>query len=288
MNGEALQTLEVPPSLRILTIFQDPKKNAWAEQGAKNEKETQLLLHATDNSNTQFAMLGLWAAQRHGVPMEPTFRIMVERFERSQVANGWWAYHFDHKGDLAYVKRFPSMICVGLLGLGIGRGLKLPTPGASRAPKEDLRILKGLAALSQDLGVAAGRPEDPLTKRGSYYLWSVERVAMLYDLPMIGDKDWYKWGTGILIAAQGSRGEWNNVLVNGKNFGGGRGISTMVVADTSFALLFLKRSHPLKELTAKLPFKARELNQGIARLLNGAPPLEPSTTTPSLGDKPNR
>jgi hypothetical protein len=194
MNREALQTLEVPHSLRVLTIFQDPKKNAWAEQGAKNDKEPQLLLHTTDNSNTQFAMLGLWAAQRRGVPMEATFRIMVERFERSQVANGWWTYTLDHKGDPAYIKEFPSMICVGLLGLGIGRGLKLPSPGSSRPLEADLRILKGFAALSQDLDVAAGRPEDPLTKRGSYYLWSVERVAMLYDLPMIGDKDWYKWG----------------------------------------------------------------------------------------------
>jgi hypothetical protein len=62
----------------------------------------------------------------------------------------------------------------------------------------------------------------------------------------------------------------------------------MVVADTSFALLFLKRSHPLKELTARLPFKAKELNQGIARLLSGAPPLEASTITPSRGGKPDR
>jgi hypothetical protein len=62
----------------------------------------------------------------------------------------------------------------------------------------------------------------------------------------------------------------------------------MAVADTSFALLFLKRSHPLKELTAKLPLKGKKLNQGIASLFNSVPPLEPSTTTQNRSDKPNR
>ena len=149
----------------------------------------------TDNSNTQFAMLGLWAAQRHGVPVETTFGLMVERFERSQVANGWWPYSFDAKGNLHFVKQHPSMICVGLLGLAIGRGSKLPAPGASQAAEMDLRILKGLAALSQDIGVASGGLEDRYVERGAYYLWSVERVAMLYDLSIIGDKDWYRLGS---------------------------------------------------------------------------------------------
>ena len=26
-----------------------------------------------------------------------------------------------------------------------------------------------------------------------YFLWSVERVAMLYDLKTIGGRDWYAW-----------------------------------------------------------------------------------------------
>lgn len=33
-----------------------------------------------------------------------------------------------------------------------------------------------------------------------YYLWSVERVAMLYNLQLIGQKDWYRWGADHLIA----------------------------------------------------------------------------------------
>jgi hypothetical protein len=224
-------------------------------------------------------MLGLWAAQRHDLPVGPTFRLMVERFERSQQADGWWSYAFVDEQS----SRHPSMLCVGLLGLAIGRGLKLPTPGTPQPGATDLRILKGLAALSQDIGMAAAGMEWPSAPRGIYYLWSVERVAMLYDLPTIGDKDWYRWGAGILVAGQNPGGEWSDILVSGKEIGHHWG----TVIATSFALLFLKHSHPMKDLTPKLPFKTKELNQGIARLLKGAPPLEPSTTTPRRGEKPD-
>jgi hypothetical protein len=280
--------LELPHALRALAVFRDPRKLPWHDPpgSEKNSRQT-VFVGTTDNSNTQFAMLGLWAAQRHELPVGPSFRLMVERFERTQVANGWWPYSFDSKGDLAYVKRRPSMLCVGLLGLGIGCGLQLPTPGASQPKGENSRVLIGLAALSQDLGVAAGGREDPNTMRGAYYLWSVERVAMLYDLPMIGDKDWYRWGAGIIVAAQQPGGEWPNVLVNGKDHIGPAGDKRPVI-DSSLALLFLKRSHPMKELTAKLPLRGKKLNQGVARLLSGAPPPEPSTDTPSRSDKPKR
>ena len=33
----------------------------------------------TDNSNTQFAILGIWAAGRHAVPMEKTLALLVKR-----------------------------------------------------------------------------------------------------------------------------------------------------------------------------------------------------------------
>jgi len=41
-----------------------------------------------------------------------------------------------------------------------------------------------------------------------YFLWSVERVAVLYDLKTIGGKDWYGWGAQILLANQRGAGNW--------------------------------------------------------------------------------
>jgi hypothetical protein len=129
-----------------LTVFQEPEKRVWIEQenSSPNWKESLSFAHPTDNSNTQFAMLGMWVARRYGVPMKPSFRVKLERFERTQVANGYWPYSFDSKGDANWVNRTPSMLCVGLLSLAIGRGLKLPTPGISQPAQVDPRILKGL------------------------------------------------------------------------------------------------------------------------------------------------
>jgi hypothetical protein len=42
----------------------------------------------SDNSNTQFAALGLWAAGRHGVPMARSLSLLARRFQVSQTREG--------------------------------------------------------------------------------------------------------------------------------------------------------------------------------------------------------
>jgi hypothetical protein len=70
-----------------------------------------------------------------------------------------------------------------------------------------------------------------------YYLWSVERVAVALNLDLIGNKDWYAWGSRILLSSQGEDGTWQ-----GEHDLGG--------VDTCFALLFLKRANLANDLTA--------------------------------------
>jgi hypothetical protein len=70
-----------------------------------------------------------------------------------------------------------------------------------------------------------------------YFLWSVERVGVIYNLRKIGSKDWYGWGAEILVANQTPQGKWEK---------GGNSNSTPVI-DTCFALLFLKRANLAKE-----------------------------------------
>ena len=108
----------------------------------------------------------------------------------------------------------------------------------------------------------------------------LERVAMLFNLPAIGVKDWYRWGAESLVANQSKNGAWTGASprpewAGKKNYDYGSSLST------AFALLFLKRSHPMKELTPKLPFTAKELNAGMTRLRpDDRFPLRP---TPSSG-----
>ena len=279
LDARALNGLHVPHELKPLTVFQDPKRLRWVEpRSSEFSHQSQLFVGATDNSNTQFAMLALWVAQRHGIPVEPTFRLMVERFEMTQRQDGWWPYdfRFDRRDTIGPL---PSMICVGLLGLAIGHGLTPERLGAAPRPPEDSRVENGLAALYREIGHPTRQMDIPvpfaIKNSPLYFLWSVERVAMLYNLPTVGDKDWFRWGAEMIVTNQKANGEWVS--------------SYGPVAGTSFALLFLKRSHPMKDLTPKLPYNAKELNQRIIRLGHGGSRLERPKTTPSDRDsKPER
>jgi hypothetical protein len=71
-----------------------------------------------------------------------------------------------------------------------------------------------------------------------YFLWSVERVGVVFDLKTINGKDWYNWGADIIMQFQRPDGSWND------RFPG--------ICDTCFALLFLKRVNIAKDLTNKL------------------------------------
>jgi hypothetical protein len=234
----------IPPSLRGLTVFQPP--NWLGLLDAPNRRE-EPLLPTTDNSNSQFAILALWAAQRHGVPMERTLRRVAQRYETSQNADGSWGYDYRRGGG---APERPAMTCVGLLGLAVGHGIG-QAPAAGRAV-QDPRLLAGFVALSKHVGAPAGRTQG-LPMANLYFLWSVERVAVLYDLQTIGGKDWYRWGAEILVANQGPHGNWAD--------GGYHGASP--VLDTSLALLFLKRANLAADLTRKLPFDPGALDDSI-------------------------
>jgi hypothetical protein len=65
---------------------------------------------------------------------------------------------------------------------------------------------------------------------------------MLYDLKTIGGKDWYGWGAQALLVNQRFDGSWANGRYPGANDH----------CDTCFALLFLKRSNLVPDLTENL------------------------------------
>ena len=261
-----IKKLGVPRSLQYLSVFKDRARLNWREPA-----ETALLhsldFGVTDNSNTQFAMLALWVAQQHEIPVRSTFDLLNERFERSQRIDGNWGYVTSSQATTT------SMTCVGLLGLAIGRGMPLSRASKPTPIVDDLRILGGLAAIYQEIGTPTGQMEKPVPHSEVYFLWSLERLGMLYNLPAIGDKDWYRWGAEDLVTNQSRDGSWGGATAKNAQqqaLCGGYGNAL----NPAFALLFLKRSHPMKDLTPKLAVNAKELNQGIARLLRDPKMLE--------------
>ena len=189
----------------------------------------------SDNSNTHFALLGIWAAQRHRIPTARTLNLIAKRFYTSQNKDGSWGYHYVYGGGDA---ERPPMTCVGLLGLAVAQGLAHDiNPSVLR--KQDPAIVNGLVALSKNVGVPQGRT-DNLPMANLYFLWSVERVAVVYDLPTIGKKEWYRWGAEILVANQIPPSELDKGAIGTKE----ATMAAKPVTDTCLALLFLKRAQP--------------------------------------------
>lgn len=275
----------VPATFRNLPVFQ-PLSAALLGDPLDRIHE---IRGTTDNSNSQFATLALWAARRHGVPMERTLTLISRRFRTSQNPDGSWGYHYRYGGG---DPERPPMTCVGLLGLAIGHGLAADQearenpalaqdrtqaaavaafyPPSSfllllldRAEKKqaldrakrrgkDVQILRGFVALNNHVGEPVERTEN-IPQRDLYFMWSLERVGVLYDLPTIGQKDWYRWGAEMLVANQMPQGHWDN---------GGYPAADPVI-DTCFALLFLKRGTLVADLTTKLPFDSKTLTASI-------------------------
>jgi hypothetical protein len=256
---------KAPPALRVLAIYQPPAKLLRPTEPL--DLQQVLYVGTTDNSNTQFALLALWAARRHGVPVGRTLRLAARRFERSQRPDGTWDYHYPTGGFGGAGRGTRAMTAVGLLALALRHGVK-DGPGPRR-PDAERRVVAGLAALSREIDVPTGQMERRVPLPGFFFLWSVERVGVLYGLPTLADRDWYRWGAEALVTNQTERGDWR-LSTHPRDLDPG-GIACV---RTAFALLFLKRSNLAPDLTAKLPFKTEELNRAVRAVRAGGAPAE--------------
>jgi hypothetical protein len=243
----------------------------------KPEKKGVLVDPNTDNSNSQFAILALWIARKHKLPLDSTLARSEQRFRLSLKTNGW--------GYIPGGRSSGAMTCVGLLGLAVGRG---------SAPEE--KKMEGQLHKLQDEGITSGlralaiymnNPTNDgsgINKYGPpgalnyYFLWSVERVGVLCKLETIGGKDWYRWGSQLLVPAQRLDGSWL-----------GRGNGGSPVIDTSMALLFLRRSDLLPDLRETLQKRLKITDPGLDKVISPkkspGEKSHPKSGTKSPGEK---
>jgi hypothetical protein len=176
--------------------------------------------------------------------------VRVERrFRATQNADGGWGYMLPARraaGMMMGSASRATMTCAGLLGVLAGHGAaadvrKRRDPKAEPRDVSKDKVLKaGLAALGGVIGEPTGDPRKAAAAgRAYYFLWSLERVAVILDLKTIGKKDWYGWGAEVLLANQQGDGTW-------------RGEYGDCGADTAFALLFLKKSNLATDLSARI------------------------------------
>jgi hypothetical protein len=227
----------------------------------------------SDNSNTQFATLGIWCARKHGVTIERATAALEERFRTSQLDDGGWSY-------MGGVFTTPAMTCAGLIGLAVSFGsndavLKNKPDAAGPAPEkgkkpalgDDPAVKRGLKKLGESItdaknGIVEDRGPRMRMRGGEldhnlYFLWSLERTAVIYGLDTIGKNDWYAWGSKAIVESQLDDGSWSSMFPGG--FPGD--------VSTPLALLFLNRANVAKDLTARITGLVRD--PGISTLKSG-------------------
>src|SRR5439155_26973342 len=166
--------------------------------------------------NTQFAMMGLWAARHHGIPVDGTLRI-CEAYFRMTHTNGTWPYtqSIDSQNG-----RGP-MTCAGLMGLAIGAGVVRDTqlktvpdskggkPPALKDPLNDPVVQAGLNFVGAQLAKMVGEGLQRV-QLDYYFIWSVERVGVTYSVTTMGGHRWHDIGSKILLLHQLPDGSWSN------------------------------------------------------------------------------
>lgn len=200
---------------------------------------------AGDNSNTQFAVLGLWVASRYGVPIDDAMKEVGSRFVSTQNEDGGWGYSIKNKTPDPSGQ---SMSSAGLFCLTVSRAtriraqLKERSAVVSRGEKETLlsdpNYAKGLQRVANFAkGISPG------TAR--YTIWAFERIGVLLGQEKLnGDVDWFQLGARALIQSQKTDGSWPGDKPES------------VLADACFASLFLRKAN---------------LGSDISRLLQGQP-----------------
>jgi HEAT repeats len=222
-----------------------------------------------DTSITQYALLGLWDAQRHGI------NVPIAVFER---AASWLAANQDSDGAFWYhpgndhYKPTQSVVAAGSANLlvcgAVLFGVDRITQKKAKAEKSDSVPLFGVLkkvdltpssstesklAIGKAKHVASGSSKvgksriDSGARRGMewldrnwigglptyfrfYYYYALERACTLSATDLIGDHDWYDEISDSVLKDQQPDGGWNS------NDPGGP------VANTAFALLFLSRA----------------------------------------------
>lgn len=156
--------------------------------------------NGADPSNSQFALLGLWEAQRIGVPVPAdTLNQAYAYWRTKQQRDGGWPYSSGSSG---------SMTCAGIASMLIAEDA-LDATGDASVRNQKIQCCQGNQGLTAvDYGVEwlsrnySIQTNPQGTGFWTYYLYALERVGRLTGLRFIGDHDWYREGCELLVQRQ--------------------------------------------------------------------------------------
>lgn len=188
--------------LESIQVDAGPRKGTWGYSGTRG---------TGDNSNTQFALLGLHEAARVGVEVrEETWRNALDYWLRTQKDDGSWGYYEDQPST-------GSMTCAGIASLIVTMD-KLPEYQGDATITGDSVACCGKQANIDRLELAFDwlgrhfsytRNPGPENSHLLYYMYGVERVGRLSGRRFflsgtrLADRhDWYREIAEWLVAHQ--------------------------------------------------------------------------------------
>jgi type II secretory pathway pseudopilin PulG len=186
-----------------------------------------------DNSNSQYALLGLNAAVEVGVPVRPEVWTLARTYwERAQKNDGGFSYTPEDRSPAT-----ASMTCAGISSLII-TGLKRFQGQEFLVGDQIQNCGKGGFNISLQRGTDwlaghffVGQNFGNSQQWKFYYLYGLERAGRLTGQRFFGDHDWYREGAEELIHDQDQLfGFWK-----------GFSLEQDPLVATSFALLFLAK-----------------------------------------------
>jgi hypothetical protein len=185
-----------------------------------------------DNSNTQFALLGLHEAALGGVDVpKEVWKRSEDHFLKSQLTDGGWHYRSDLNRGL---KGYGSMTCAGIASLYItGNQLDVSqetgwSDGVAHncgQYRQNDALNKGLQWMARNFTTDTNPGNGGAAWR-MYYLYAMERVGMISGLKFFGTHDWYREGAEALVNVQRDNGSFPSAPY-----------------DSSLALLFLAKGN---------------------------------------------
>jgi hypothetical protein len=195
-----------------------------------------------DNSNTQYALLGLWSGRQAGakIPKEvwqqiQDFYINTQIVDKAQ-NTGSWTYRPEPPAP-SYTMTSAGVCGLFITGLELSRGKQELDPRTGVATKcgfydENDAITRGMRFLDKRFTFS-------IQGASFYNIYGIERVGRLSGERFIGDHDWYREGCEFLT---GVRKDFPTLIQRDDGSWYGSGFSDQhSTASTSLALLFLAK-----------------------------------------------
>jgi hypothetical protein len=190
-----------------------------------------------DNSNTQYALLGLWAGRQGGVEIKREIWESIRDFYvRTQEEDGGWGYApvGGPGGRGASLTMTTAGVCslfIAAMELNAGREQEQGDGSFKNCGvyADNKAAMRGLSWISNPGG--RSRFELQVQQRTFYNLYGIERAGRLSGMRFFGAHDWYREGCDYLVREQQDNGSWH-----------ARGVwDQWPVVSTSFSLLFLSK-----------------------------------------------